>query len=63
MVCSITDVSYEEAEVVLKETEFDVKLAIVMIFTNVDKSQAQQLIAQSGGFVREAVKLAEIKGG
>jgi N-acetylmuramic acid 6-phosphate etherase len=53
MVCSITDVSYEEAEVVLKETEFDVKLAIVMIFTNADKSQAQQLIAQSGGFVRE----------
>lgn len=63
MVCSITDVSYEEAEVVLKETEFDVKLAIVMIFTNVDKSQAQQLIAQSGGFVRDAVKLAEIKEG
>ncbi|HSO56703.1 MAG TPA: N-acetylmuramic acid 6-phosphate etherase [Paenisporosarcina sp.] len=63
MVCSITDVSYEEAEVVLKETEFDVKLAIVMIFTNVDKSKAQQLIAQSGGFVRDAVKLAEIKEG
>jgi len=63
MVCSITDVSYEEAEVVLKQTEFDVKLAIVMIFTNVDKSQAQQLIAQSGGFVRDAVKLAEIKEG
>lgn len=63
MVCSITDVSYEEAEVVLKQTEFDVKLAIVMIFTNVDKSQAQQLITQSGGFVRDAVKLAEIKEG
>jgi N-acetylmuramic acid 6-phosphate etherase len=63
MVCSITDVSYKEAEAVLEETAFDVKLAIVMIFTNVDKSKAQQLIAQSGGFVRDAVKLAEIKEG
>jgi N-acetylmuramic acid 6-phosphate etherase len=63
MVCSITDVSYKEAEAVLEETAFDVKLAIVMIFTNVEKLKAQQLIAQSGGFVRDAVKLAEIKEG
>lgn len=63
MVRSITDVSYKEAEAVLEKTEFDVKLAIVMILTSVDKSQAQQLIAQSGGFVRDAVKLAEIKEG
>lgn len=63
MVRSITDVSYKEAEAVLEKTAFDVKLAIVMILTSVDKSQAQQLIAQSGGFVRDAVKLAEIKEG
>lgn len=63
MVCSITDVPYEQAEVVLDETGYDVKLAIVMILTNVNKVEAVKLIVSSGGFVREAVKLASIKGG
>lgn len=58
MVCSITDVTYEEAEEVLNETDFDVKLAIVMILTDVKKQVAEKLIVNSGGFVREAVKLA-----
>ncbi len=59
MVCSITDVSYEEAEVILKETEYDVKLAIVMIFSNVNKSEAQKLISKSGGFVGKALEMAK----
>lgn len=63
MVCTITDVSYEEAENVLEITDFDVKLAIVMIFTGVAKEEAQQLIQTSGGFVREAVKMAGVKEG
>lgn len=63
MVVSITDVSYEEAEQVLEATAYDVKLAIVMIFTHVDKSKAETLITQSGGFVRDAVKLASVQEG
>lgn len=63
MVCSITDVSYEEAEEVLNQTDFDVKLATVMILTDVSKQEAEELIVNSGGFVREAVKLASTKEG
>lgn len=63
MVCTITDVSYEEAEAVLEQTAFDVKLAIVMIFTGVAKEEAEALILSSGGFVREAVKMATLKEG
>lgn len=63
MVCTITDVSYEEAEAVLEQTGFDVKLAIVMIFTGVAKEEAEGLIQTSGGFVREAVKMASVKEG
>ncbi|WP_342599904.1 N-acetylmuramic acid 6-phosphate etherase [Psychrobacillus sp. FSL H8-0483] len=63
MVCDITDVPYEEAEKILEETAYDVKLAVVMILTNVDKSHATDLISKSKGFVREAVKLATLKEG
>lgn len=63
MVCTVTEVTYEKAEAVLETTDFDVKLAIVMIFTGVSKNEAEQLILASGGFVREAVKTATIKEG
>ncbi|WP_419959957.1 N-acetylmuramic acid 6-phosphate etherase [Psychrobacillus sp. BM2] len=58
MVCNITDVSYEQAESVLEETDYDVKLAIVMIIAEVKKEKAETLILNSKGFVRDAVKLA-----
>ncbi|MFD1030135.1 N-acetylmuramic acid 6-phosphate etherase [Metaplanococcus flavidus] len=63
MVCTLTEVSYEQAEKVLETTDFDVKLAIVMIFTGVAKEEAEALIRTSGGFVREAVKTATVKEG
>lgn len=58
MVCNITDVPYEQAQSVLEETDYDVKLAIVMIIAEVNKGKAETLIANSNGFVRDAVKLA-----
>jgi len=58
MVCNITDVTYEQAESVLEETDYDVKLAIVMIIAEVKKEKAETLIINSKGFVRDAVKLA-----
>ncbi|MDI2587183.1 N-acetylmuramic acid 6-phosphate etherase [Psychrobacillus sp. NEAU-3TGS] len=63
MVCYSTGVSDEEAEHILEETAYDVKLAIVIILTGVDKAKAKKLISETGGFVRDAVKLASIKEG
>lgn len=63
MVCYSTGVSEEEAEHILEETAYDVKLAIVIILTGVDKAKAKKLISETGGFVRDAVKLASIKEG
>lgn len=58
IVCTVTSVEYEEAEKVLIKTDFNVKLAIVMILTNTNREEAEALIDQSGGFVNSAVKLA-----
>ncbi|WP_175614610.1 N-acetylmuramic acid 6-phosphate etherase [Piscibacillus halophilus] len=51
-----TQVSYDEAEKVLQETDYKVKPAIVMILANVDYEQANLLLEQSKGFVREAIR-------
>lgn len=63
IVCSVTEVSYEEAEAVLAQTDFNVKLAIVMILTKTDRHEAELLIDQSDGFVNSAVKAAAAKKG
>ncbi len=63
MVCTITGAAYEEAEEILEQTEYDVKLAIVMLLASVNKEAAMELIHTSGGFVGEAIKLASVRGG
>jgi N-acetylmuramic acid 6-phosphate etherase len=63
IVCAVTDVSYEESESVLVQTDFNVKLAIVMILTKSGRMEAEQLIDQSNGFVNAAVKMAAAKKG
>lgn len=60
MVCTITEMDEEKAEAVLEETDYNVKLAIVMILAEVDKERAQKLIAAADGFVGKAVKLASL---
>ena len=60
MVCTITDLDEDEAESVLVETGYNVKLAIVMILAEVGKEKAQALIEASNGFVGKAVKLASL---
>ncbi|WP_091773982.1 N-acetylmuramic acid 6-phosphate etherase [Piscibacillus halophilus] len=54
-----TQVSYDEAEKVLQETDYKVKPAIVMILANVDYEQANLLLEQSKGFVREAIRKSD----
>jgi len=59
IVCTVTNVDYSTAEAVLDETEYNVKLAIVMILTNENKADALRLISKSNGFVRQAINLAK----
>jgi len=63
IVCTVTDVSYEEAESVLIQTDYNVKLAIVMILTKTGRDEAEQMIDKSNGFVKTAVKMATAKEG
>jgi len=58
MVCTITGSSYQQEEETLEQTEYDVKLAIVMLMAKVDKDAAKEFIHTSRGFVGEAIKLA-----
>ncbi|KGR77725.1 N-acetylmuramic acid 6-phosphate etherase [Ureibacillus manganicus] len=58
IVCTVTNVDYSTAEAVLEETEYNVKLAIVMILTNEKKAEAIKLISKSNGFVRQAINLS-----
>ncbi|WP_285395692.1 N-acetylmuramic acid 6-phosphate etherase [Lysinibacillus sp. fls2-241-R2A-57] len=57
IVCEATGVSYEQAEGILEQTHFQVKLAIVMLLTETTLDAAERLLAQSEGHVRMAVEL------
>ncbi|MDQ0340023.1 N-acetylmuramic acid 6-phosphate etherase [Caldalkalibacillus uzonensis] len=52
---AITGVTYEEAVLVLEQTQQEVKPAIVMIKTGCTYQQAVESLQQSKGFVREAI--------
>ena len=60
IVCEVTGVSYSQAESVLEQTNFQVKLAIVLLLTNTTIEEAAELLAQSEGHVRRAVELKSI---
>ncbi|WP_373598170.1 N-acetylmuramic acid 6-phosphate etherase [Paraclostridium bifermentans] len=55
IVCEATGVSIQEAEEVLKETDFDVKLAIFMILSNLEKEVAKEKLENSNGYIKEAL--------
>lgn len=56
IVCDVTGVAYSQAESVLEQTNFQVKLSIVMLLTNTTIEEATELLAQSEGHVRRAVE-------
>lgn len=62
MVCTLTDIVYEQAEAVLEETDYNVKVAVVMILAETTKERAHQLLLESDGFVGKALKLATSEG-
>ncbi|MGM8215095.1 N-acetylmuramic acid 6-phosphate etherase [Bacillaceae bacterium W0354] len=55
IVCEATNVSYEEAEKVLNETDYSVKPAIVMLLANVNFEEAKDLLEKCNGFVKDAI--------
>lgn len=63
MVCTITEMDEDKAQSVLEQTDYNVKLAIVMILAEVSKEKAQTLIEAADGFVGKAVKLASFEVG
>ncbi|MCP3027262.1 N-acetylmuramic acid 6-phosphate etherase [Halobacillus sp. A5] len=54
-IMEITKASYDEAEKVLKETNHEVKPAVVMIETGAGFKEAQKAIHQNNGYVRKAI--------
>ena len=56
IVCEATGIDIEEATQVLNETDFDVKLAIFMILSKLNKEEAKIILDQNSGYIAEALK-------
>lgn len=56
IVCEATGVSFKEAETVLNETDFDVKLSIFMILSNLEKKEAKVILEKNNGYIAKALK-------
>lgn len=61
MVMNITGASYEEAAQALNHTSQRVKPAILMIQAGIPQEEANQLLEETDGFVREAIEKAKRK--
>ena len=46
----------EVAEKVLKETNYDVKLSILMILTGLDINEAKEKLSQNKGYIAKAME-------
>lgn len=55
IIMQATDCSYEEAEQVFREADENVKLAIVMVLTNLSKEEAKQKLDEAKGFIRKII--------
>ncbi|MBW3697053.1 N-acetylmuramic acid 6-phosphate etherase [Vibrio sp. T187] len=56
IVMQATDCGKNQAVSVLKQTDYDVKLAILMILTDLDLTAAKQQLSKQSGFLRKAVE-------
>ncbi|GAL38003.1 N-acetylmuramic acid 6-phosphate etherase [Vibrio maritimus] len=55
IVMQATDCNKETATTALKQTDYDVKLSILMILTGLDKVSAEKQLTKQDGFLRKAV--------
>jgi len=60
MVKLATGAKEELIERVLNETNYNVKLAILMIVGNLEKEKAQKLLEMADGYIAEAIKLKDL---
>ena len=56
IVCEATGAQREEAEKILNETNFDVKLSIFMILSRLNKDEAKNILQNNNGYIAEALK-------
>jgi len=56
IVCAATGISIEDATKVLNKTDFDVKLTIFMILSNLNKEEAKITLDQNKGYIAKALK-------
>ncbi|VEA75680.1 phophosugar binding protein [Salmonella enterica subsp. arizonae] len=56
MVVEVTGIGREEAETLLKQTDFEVKPAILMALTGLDAEAARGKLAVHQGFLRAALE-------
>ncbi|MEJ5114805.1 N-acetylmuramic acid 6-phosphate etherase [Erwinia billingiae] len=56
MVCQATGCSAEEAETALKQTQYEVKTAILMVLSGIAADQAKCLLIRHKGFLRAALQ-------
>ena len=56
IVCEATGVDREVAEKVLKETNYDVKLSILIILTGLDINEAKEKLTQNKGYIAKAME-------
>ncbi|RDC49742.1 N-acetylmuramic acid 6-phosphate etherase [Acinetobacter sp. RIT592] len=56
IVCEATGVSFKEAETILNKTDFDVKLSIFMILSNLEKEEAKVILEMNNGYIAKALK-------
>lgn len=55
-IIEITKVSYERAEEILKETNYEVKPAIVMLETGISHEEAKGALKHANGYIRKAIE-------
>jgi N-acetylmuramic acid 6-phosphate etherase len=56
MVCQATGCTAEEAETALKQTQYEVKTAILMVLSGIAADQAKSLLIRHKGFLRAALQ-------
>ena len=57
IVSEATGLSIDESTKVLNETNFDVKLAIFMVLSNLDKNEAKSKLDEAKGYIAKALAL------
>ncbi|MBL4931546.1 N-acetylmuramic acid 6-phosphate etherase [Clostridium paridis] len=56
IVMQATEVGREKAEEILQETNYNVKLSIMMIISNLEKEKAEELLLLNSGYIAKAVE-------